>query len=289
MDSLISIILAALAAPVLAQQRGGEIPDPLVGVWKGTDVPAQSLDVITGATVALVGWHAQLELAKDGRYSWTEFREGELGGCRVSTLRRLSGVATTSGSELRLGAARGREAKEDGCSRSSSYSDRPVSLPIQSFAVKLTWVQTVAGWETLKLTLTAPDRSVETLESASEPTQKWPAPGIGARLPSERIPPNLPSLWVWPKTIGRFEVGDPGRFVPPAAEAHWIRLGADGRYEWAGWKDNLVPGPGCTVGALGYERARYRWGIGRTPDGAEVLEIKCSTEARERSPARSQE
>jgi hypothetical protein len=110
----------------------------------------------------------------------------------------------------------------------------------------------------------------------------------------------------------------------------WLRLSADGQYEWAGWRASLVPGPGCTRGVLVYERgrygvtvgeydwqnalitipdeavvvervsdcgtddgehrstvpltaSRYAWGIGRTPDGAEVLEIKCSDAAAERT------
>lgn len=119
-------------------------------------------------------------------------------------------------------------------------------------------------------------------------------------------------------------------FVPPSDDADWLELSADGRYEFAAWRASLVPGPGCTIGALGYERGRYgltvgeyswqnrlttvpdsaftiewisgwgpddgvwrrdqplnasvfEWSLGRTPDLPEVLEVRCSTERRERN------
>jgi len=110
----------------------------------------------------------------------------------------------------------------------------------------------------------------------------------------------------------------------------WIRLGADARYEWTGWRASLSPGPGCTRGVMVYERGRYaltvaeynslqtlttapdetvvierlsecgtddgehrstppgmrsqyHWSIGRTVNGEEVLELKCSDAYAERS------
>jgi hypothetical protein len=124
------IAVACLATRAAAQQTT-VIPAVLVGVWKGTDVPGISRDVVTGTTIALIGWHGQLELAAEGHYSWTEYREGEIAGCRISTLRRVAGVARLDGTTLMLGAAQGSEAKHDGCNARGSYSDHPVSAPEQ--------------------------------------------------------------------------------------------------------------------------------------------------------------
>ncbi len=321
---LCAIAVACLPTFAVAQQTT-VIPPVLVGVWKGTDVPGQSRDVVTGATIALIGWHAQLELAADGRYAWTEYREGEIANCRISTLRKTAGFARVDGTTLILGAAPGSEAKQDGCNPRASYSSHPVSVPEQRLGVKVGWTALLSGFETLELTLTPEGSSPEVLHYADEVVVDWPAaafPPIGA----EAVPAALPSLWVWPAEVGRFATGAP--FTPPKSDAHWARFTPDGRYEWAGWKDDIVPGPGCVVGVLAYERGRYRtaagpydnvlvtepdsaavlqrrsgcgaadgdravrvplhasrysWGIGHTPDGAEVLEVKCATEPRERN------
>ena len=317
---LILILSASLRPPRADAQASTAIPDALVGVWKGTEVPGRSFDAVTGATVALIGWHAQLELARDGRYNWTEYREGELAGCRVSTLRKASGIASVDGAVLVLGTAPGSEAKQDGCNRAASYSNHPVSIPVQRLSVKLSWTELTSGWETLQLTLTSTDGSSETLAFTSEPHIEWPAANLGPPIPDQASPSDLPSTWVWPEHTERFSV--------PGPDAHWAHFGADGRYEWTGRKENLVPGPGCAVAVVVYERGRYRvaqgpydwtmitepdsasvlerrsgcgaedgdrvipvqphpsrysWSIGHTVDGAEVLEMKCTSEPRERN------
>jgi hypothetical protein len=319
------LLVATLASTSAAQSR---IPEALVGVWKGTEVPGRWTDAVTGSTIALSGWHAQLELAADGGYRWTEYREGDLGGCRVSTLRNVSGTASVDGLALVLGAATGAEAKDDGCHRATNYYNRPYAQPAQRFSVQLAWNVTVAGWETLRLTLSMADGSSESMEYASEPHMEWPAANLGAAVTGQPIPSDLPSLWVWPVEAGQFPMGGPGAFTAPRTDAHWLRLGPDGRYEWAGWKESVIPGPGCALGMLGYERGRYRvaqgpydwtlvtepdsagvlerrsgcgaedgdrtrpvalhpsrytWSIGHTPDGAEVLEVRCPEEPRERN------
>jgi hypothetical protein len=322
--SLCVIALTWLPAVAPAQQAA-VIPPTLVGVWKGVDVPGESRDVVTGATIALIGWHAQLELAADGHYAWTEYREGEIARCRISTLRKVTGLARVDGTTLILGAAPASEAKQDSCSRSASYSNRPVSVPEQRLGVKVAWTVLLSGFETLELTLTREGSSPEVLHYTDEPAVDWPAANFQP-IGAEAVPLALPSLWAWPVEVGRFATGTP--FTPPKSDAHWARFTPDGRYEWAGWKDNIVPGPGCAVGVLAYERGRYHtaagpygntlitepdsaavlqrrsgcgaedgdravrvtlhpsrysWSIGRTPDGAEVLEVKCAAEPRERN------
>jgi hypothetical protein len=321
---LCAIAVACLPTFAAAQQTA-VIPPTLVGVWKGVDVPGESRDVVTGATIALIGWHAQLELAADGRYTWTEYREGEIANCRISTLRKTAGLARVDGATLTLGAAPGSEAKQDGCNRSASYSNRPVSVPEQRLGVNVAWTALLSGFETLELTLTPEGSSPLVLHYTDEAALDWPAAAIQP-IGAEAVPAALPSLWVWPAEIGRFATETP--FTSPKSDAHWARFTPDGRYEWAGWKDNIVPGPGCAVGVLAYERGRYHtaagpyenvlvtepdsaavlqrrsgcgaadgdrairvplhpsrysWSIGRTPDGAEVLEVKCAAEPRERN------
>ena len=145
MKALAALLLLTPVTLVRAVGQQAPIPDALVGVWKGTEVPGRWSDAVTGSTVALIGWHAQLELAADGHYHWTEYREGEIGGCRVSTLRNVSGSATVDGLTLVLGAAPGAEAKDDGCSRARSYSNRPFTEPAQRFTVNVAWNVTVTA------------------------------------------------------------------------------------------------------------------------------------------------
>jgi hypothetical protein len=318
-------VIALTWWPAMAPaQQAAVIPPTLVGVWKGVDVPGESRDVVTGATIALTGWHAQLELAADGRYTWTEYREGEIARCRISTLRKVTGLARVDGTTLILGAAPASEAKQDACNRSASYANRPVRVPEQRLGVKVAWTVLLSGFETLALTLTREGSSPEVLHYTDEPAVDWPAANFPP-IAAEAVPPALPSLWAWPREVGRFATGMP--FTPPTSDAHWARFTPDGRYEWAGWKDNIVPGPGCAVGVLAYERGRYHtaagpygntlitepdsaavlqrrtgcgadgdrafrvplhpsrytWSIGHTPDGAEVLEVKCAAEPRERN------
>jgi hypothetical protein len=284
-------LLAGVPIAAVAGQQG-PIPDALVGVWKGTEVPGRWSDAVTGSTIALVGWHAQLELATAGSYRWIEYREGAVGGCRVSTLRNVSGQATVDRLVLVLGAASGVEAKDDGCNRAGSYANRPFTQPVQRFNVAVAWTVTVAGWETLRLTLSTPDGSAESMDYASEPHIAWPAANPGEMVPIQPIPSDLPSLWVWPVEAGQFSLAGPGGFTAPRTDAHWLRLGADGRYEWAGWKANVLPGPGCALGVLAYERGRYRvaqgpydWTMLTEPDSASVLERRsgCGAEDGDRT------
>jgi hypothetical protein len=287
MKPMAAVLMLAGVPLATAVGQQTPIPEALVGVWKGTEVPGRWTDAMTGATMALIGWHGQLELAADGRYRWIEYREGEVGGCRVSTLRNVSGSATVDGTVLVLGAAPGAEAQSNGCSQARSYANRPITLPVQRFNVNMAWTVTVAGWETLRLTLSSPDRTVESMDFASEPHIEWPAANLGEPVPSQPIPSDLPSLWVWPVEVGQFPLGGPAAFAAPRTDAHWLRLGADGRYEWAGWKANVLPGPGCTLGVLAYERGRYRvaqgaydWTMLTEPDSASVLERRsgCGAE-----------
>ncbi len=290
-------IIAALPPAARAALAQGPIPDALVGVWKGTDVPAESRDAVTGAGVALVGWHAQLELAADGRYTWEEYREGELGGCRIATLRRIAGTAGVDGTVLTLAPARAVETKRDGCNRANSYSDRPVAAPRERFGVTLAWQVLISGFETVALTLAASAGSSYTLHYASDPRMDWPAAGLPPRARGDAVPRALPALWAWPARVAPFAVdGVPATFRAPPEDAHWLRLGADGRYEWAGWKDNVVPGPGCAVGILAYERGTYALTVAEyssqqtlttEPEAAFVLERRtgCGAEDGERRAA----
>jgi len=319
--------LGLLCVPRLAAQ----VPDALVGIWKGVDVPAEFANSITGAGIALSGWFGQLKLRADGSYDLEEYREGALGSCRISLLRRSRGTARTEATVLALAAASGSETKRDACNAAGSYTDRPITPAPERFTVTLSWTETLAGWTTLKLALRAHDRDGESyvLEAVHDPNPPWPAVQAAPER-GDAPPPALIDLWSWPSRVAPTFRPGPGAFEPPPEDAMWIRLSADGRYEWVGWRASLVPGPGCTRGVMVQERgrysltvgeydwqntlttapdagvvvervsacgaddgeqrttlsgarSRYQWSIGRTVDGEEVLEIKCSNQGPERT------
>jgi hypothetical protein len=326
-----TVALAAILAAATGPHLAAQVPDALVGIWKGVDVPAEFADRATGAGIALSGWFGQLKLRPDGSYELEEYREGAIGSCRVSILQRSRGRARADGSVLTLTPAGGTETKRDACDRTGSSSDRRFTPKTERFTVALDWTETLAGWLTLKLALTAHDRDGEryVFEGVHDPDPPWAA----VPMPAERsdTPPRaLLDLWHWPTHVPPTFRPGAGPFTPPPEDAMWIRVGADGRYEWAGWRSSLSPGPGCTRGVLVYERGRYaltvaeyaslqtlttapdetmvierlsdcgtddgehrslpartrsqyRWSIGRTVNGEEVLEIKCSDAYAERT------
>jgi hypothetical protein len=247
-------LLAALPVRGLAAQ----IPAALVGIWKGVAVPAELTDRATGAGIALSGWFGQLKLRTDGAYELEEYREGAIGRCRVSILQRSRGRARAEGSVLTLTPAGGTETRRDACDRAGSYSDRRFAPKTERFTVALGWTETLAGWLTLQMALTAHDRDGEryVFEGVHDPDPPWQAPALAAERGG--APPRaLFDLWHWPARVApTFRPGS-GPFTPPPEDAMWIRLSADGRYEWAGWRASLSPGPGCTRGVMVYERGRY--------------------------------
>jgi hypothetical protein len=251
------LFVLALAGP-LAAPLAAQVPDALLGIWKGVDVPAEFADRATGAGIALSGWFGQLKLRADGGYELEEYREGALGGCRVSILQRSSGAARADGAVLTLAPARGVETKRDACNTSRSYADRPFGPRTERFTVALSWTETLAGWLTLKLVMTAHDREGEryVVEGVHDPQAPWPEVALSPER-GHAPPAALPDLWHWPARVPpTFRPGS-GTFAPPPEDAMWLRLSADGRYEWAGWRENLVPGPGCSRDVLVYERGRY--------------------------------
>jgi hypothetical protein len=323
--------LAASLGATSAHTAAAQVPDALVGIWKGVNVPAEFADRTTGAGIALSGWFGQLKLRADGNYELEEYREGALGNCRVSILQRSRGTARADGALLTLTATGGTETKRDACSRANSYSDRRYVPKPERFTVKLDWTETLAGWVTLKLATTAHDRDGESyvFEAVHDPAPDWPEVRLTAER-GDRPPRELFDLWHWPTQVPPTFRPVTGKFTPPPEDAMWIRLSADGRYEWAGWRGNVVPGPGCARGVLVYERgwygltlaeyssqqtlttvpdegvvierlsdcgtddgerrsplprarSQYNWSIGRTVDGEEVLEIKCSSDIPDRT------
>jgi len=321
-----SMVALTSFAPCLAAQ----FPETLVGVWKGVDVPAEFTNRITGAGIALSGWVGTLKLRADGTYEFEEYRQGAIGNCRVSILQRSRGKARADGKVLTLTPASGTETKRDDCSRAGSYSDRRFTPKTERFDVSLSWIETLAGWTTLKLATIAKDRDGESyaFTAMHDTKPEWPPVRMDRATPA-RIPRDLPALW-------RTSVDDNSAFfdastlklTPPKDEAKQLRLSPDGGYEWVAWKPSVVPGPGCTLGVLTYEKGRfavalgpyrhalwttperavviqkrsecgadngerllevpkvpaqYSWTIGRTVNGEEVLEIRCSDERVERS------
>lgn len=292
--------LAALGVP----RAGAQVPDALVGIWKGVSVPAEFADRVTGAGIALSGWFGQLKLRADGSYELEEYREGALGSCRVSTLQRSHGTVQTDGHQLTLTPAGGIETKRDGCSRANSYSDRAFAPPRERFTVALAWTETLAGWLTLKLTLTARDRDGEhyAFEAVHDPAPPWPPVAVRDER-GDPPPAALPALWHWPPQVPPTFRPGTGPFTPPPDDAMWLRLSPDGRYEWAGWRASLSPGPGCTRGVLVYERGRYALTLAEyasqqtlttTPEDGVVMQrlSDCGTDDGEQRtalpPARSQ-
>lgn len=330
------LALAALAAGGPAAARAAQpapLPDALVGIWKGVDVPAEFRNTRTGAGIALSAWSGQLKLRGDGRYELEEYREGELGGCRVSILQRSTGTARADGTMLTLVPSGGAETKRDGCDRAASYSDRRFAPRGERFTIALSWVETLSGWMTLRLALTAHDRDGESyaLQAVHNAGPDWPGIQLTVEPRPDAVPAQLAARWRWPADA-RAEFFSPatGALTPPRGDAHWLRLEPGGRYEWAGWIEDLVPGPGCRRSVLVYERGRfaltvgqyewqnalttypegglviervsdcgaddeerrrdlpltpsqYRWGLGRTVDGDEVLELRCASEVPQRS------
>lgn len=324
-------VVLLLPAVLAAGRLTAQVPEALVGIWKGVTVPAEFTDRATGAGIALSGWFGQLKLRADGGYELEEYREGAIGRCRVSILQRSRGRARADGSVLTLTPAGGTETKRDACDRAGSYSDRRFTPKTERFTVALGWTETLAGWLTLELGLTAHDRDGEryVFEAVHDPNPPWPT--VQTTVERGDAPPReLFDLWSWPTRVTPAFRPGPGAFKAPAEDAMWIRLSADGRYEWAGWRASLSPGPGCTRGAMVYERGRYavtlgeysslttlttvpdegvvverlsdcgaddgeqrtplsgtrsqyHWGLGRTPDGAEVLEIRCPDAYAERT------
>ena len=324
-------VVLLLHSVLAAGRAQAQVPEALVGIWKGVTVPAEFADRATGAGIALSGWFGQLKLRADGGYELEEYREGAIRSCRVSTLQRSHGRARADGSMLTLSPATGTETKRDACDRAGSYGDRRYSPKTERFTVALEWTETLAGWLTLKLVTTAHDRDGEryVFEAVHDPNPPWQAPPLADER-GDSPPRALPALWHWPTQVApTFRPGS-GPFAPPPEDAMWIRLSADGRYEWAGWRASLSPGPGCTRGMMVYERgsyaltvaeyasqqtltttpdetvvieqladcgpdngaqrsapsrtrSQYRWSIGRTVDGEEVLEIKCSDKFAERT------
>jgi len=241
-----------------APRAAAQVPDALVGIWKGVDVPAEFVDRATGAGIALSGWFGQLKLRADGSYELEEYREGALGNCRVSILQRSRGSARADGAVLTLTAAGGTETKRDACSRANSYTDRRFTPKPERFTVKLEWTETLAGWVTLKLATTAHDRDGESyvFEAVHDPMPEWPDVPLTAER-GDAPPRELFALWHWPTQVPPTFRPAPGTFTPPGEDAMWIRLSPDGRYEWAGWRTDLIPGPGCKRNVLVHERGRY--------------------------------
>jgi hypothetical protein len=105
---------------------------------------------------------------------------------------------------------------------------------------------------------TAHDRDGEryVFEAVHDPDPPWPDIAITTER-GDPPPRALLDLWHWPVRVPAPFTPGAGPFAPPAEDAMWIRLAPDGRYEWAGWRASLVPGPGCTRGVLVHERGRY--------------------------------
>lgn len=241
-----------------ARSLASQVPEAIVGIWKGVNVPAEFADRATGAGIALSGWFGQLKLRADGGYELEEYREGAIGRCRVSILQRSRGAARADGSLITLTPSGGSETKRDACSRANSYTDRRFAPQTERFTVQLEWAETLAGWLTLKLGLTAHDRDGEryAFEGVHDPRPPWPDIAITAER-GDPPPGGLIDLWSWPPQVPPTFRPGTGAITPPPEDAMWLRLSADGRYEWAGWRAGLAPGPGCTRGVLVYERGRY--------------------------------
>lgn len=328
---LVVIAMGWLGFPPCLSGQGGPVADAIVGIWKGVEVPAESRDAVSGAGIALVGWFGQLKLRADGRYEFEEYREGELAGCQVAIRQRSRGVARTDGAVLTLDPTETFETKRDGCAP-GTVAERPVTGTRQRFGVALAWTETIAGWETLRLTATAMDRGDEAyvFHLVRGVETEWPAAVLPESGRQDRVPAALTDTWEWPAGAANIVDLVSRNVQPPDRDAHWLELSPDGRYTFAAWRASLVPGPGCTLGALRYERGRYTvtvreyesqqaltvtpdtaatvtvlsecgtddgiarldqplwrsrfgWGLGRTVDGDEALELRCSTNPRERN------
>jgi hypothetical protein len=245
-----------VAVPVSA--LGAQVPEAIVGLWKGVSVPAEFNNRITGAGIALSGWSGQLKLRADGSYELEEYREGAIGNCRVSILQRSRGRARADGRQLTLAPTAGTESKRDGCDRSGSYSDRQVTPRQEQFGVTLEWTEALSGWMTVKLVLQAMSRERETyvyssILSVNEP---WPTPRIG-RERGDAPPRRLFTTWREPAKVPAGFTTGAAPFVPPNTDASWLRLDPNGSYEWVGWRADLVPGPGCTRGVMVRERGTF--------------------------------